>query len=187
MLTSLDHIHFTSDILFRCREKSQPRGYSSVEEMETSIIEYWNSKISPTDHIYYLGNFAAIAKGAVQSYCNLIYELNGFKHFIMGPKDDITVFENLKDDDNLKIVEATTYKELLILKQRIVLMHYPIQEWNGKNSIRPSIHLHGGRSIEQPDANRINISFDSQQLIYSAKNILDILKKQQHFLREKAI
>jgi len=187
MLTLLAHTHFTSDILFRCREKVQLRGYSSVEEMESSIVKHWNSKILPTDHIYYLGNFSSIVKGSAQSYCNLIYELNGFKHFIMGPHDNVDVFENLKKDDNLNIVEVTAYKELMILKQRVVLMHYPIQEWNGKKGLRPAIHLHGGPSIDQPDSNRMNISFDSQQTIYSAKNILDRFKAQQCSLGKETL
>lgn len=131
MFHKLSNIHFTSNLHFRNKEVALSRGFSDVEEMENSIIEQWNKQVKPDDSIYILGGFCSIAKGALQSYMNLVYELNGKKHFILSSDDYIDTFNTMMDDPNLGILSVSQYKEVTFMTQRVVLMHYPLLEWAG--------------------------------------------------------
>ena len=54
----MSEIFFTSDTHFG-HEKSflfEPRGFSSVEEMNETIIENWNKTVKPGDIVYHLGD-----------------------------------------------------------------------------------------------------------------------------------
>ena len=54
----MDKIYFTSDLHF-CHDKDfvwAPRGFSSVHEMNQTIIENWNNTVNANDTIYVLGD-----------------------------------------------------------------------------------------------------------------------------------
>ena len=54
----MNEIFFTSDTHF-CHQPSflwEPRGFSSVEEMNEAIIENWNKIVKPNDIVYHLGD-----------------------------------------------------------------------------------------------------------------------------------
>lgn len=175
MIHKLKDIHFTSDLHFRKKDVALSRGFDNVESMEDSIIEQWNSTIKPDDTVYILGGFCGIAKGALQSYMNLVYELNGQKHFVLSSDDHIDTFNQMMLDENLGIQSVSQYKEIMFLKQRVVLMHYPLMEWSGMGGIRGSVHLHGGKIASDVAMRRINISYDQEMMIYSAETLLKII------------
>lgn len=171
MIHKLSNIHFTSNLHFRNKEIALSRGFKDVEEMEDSIIEKWNKQVKPDDIIYILGDFCSIVKGALQSYMNLVYELHGQKHFVLSSNDYIETFTQMMEDPNLGILSVSQYKEVMFMKQRVVLMHYPILKWAGMDGIRGSIHLHGGTVESNLSIKRINISFDQEGIIYTAEDI----------------
>lgn len=180
MIQKLSNIHFTSNLHFRNKEVALSRGFNGVEEMENSIIEQWNNQVKPDDTIYILGGFCSITKGALQSYMNLVYELNGRKHFILSSDDYIDTFNIMMDDPNLGILSVSQYKEVTFMTQRVVLMHYPLLEWAGMGGIRGSVHLHGGQTKSNLDIKRINISFNQEGIIYTAEDIFkQITQKEQ--------
>lgn len=98
------------------------RPFSSVEEMDDVMISNWNSVVSPRDTVYHLGDFAFRGAPAAE------YErrLNG-RIFKIGGNHD---------DDGWGV----PYHEVRLNRTRIVLMHYPIEEWNGW--FRGAVHLH---------------------------------------------
>lgn len=59
--------------------------FDSVDEMESTIIERWNEKVSKQDLVYHLGDFAWSAKDAKR----VRPKLNGSIRLIVGNHDDI--------------------------------------------------------------------------------------------------
>lgn len=173
MIQKLNDIHFTSNLHFRHKDVAIARGFNNVEEMEISLIDKWNTQIKQDDTVYILGGFCSIVKGALQSYMNLMYELNGQKNFILSSDDHMEPFEQMITDPNLGVSSVSKYQEIMFLKQRVVLMHYPLLEWAGMSGVRGSIHLHGGKVESDVKKKRINVSFDQETTFYSATDILN--------------
>lgn len=171
MIQKLNDIHFTSNLHFRNKEVAIERGFANVDVMEDSIVNQWNKQVKPDDTVYILGGFCSIVKGALQSYMNLVYELNGQKHFVLSSEEAIDTFNQMMSDKNLGIESVSQYKEIMFLKQKVVLMHYPMMEWPGMSGIRGSVHLHGGKLNSLVDIKRINVSYDQEMKLYTAEDI----------------
>lgn len=60
------------------------RPYDTIEEMNESLVESWNSCVSPDDTIYHLGDVAFMSKTKTKEIC---LRLNGHKILILGNHD----------------------------------------------------------------------------------------------------
>lgn len=115
------------------------RPFSNLNDMHNTIIRKWNSKVKPSDTVYILGD---VSHPKNQEEANLVLDivekLNGKKVLIKGNHDSkisrcpkfLTVFSSVHD-----------YLDISDCGKRVILFHYPIEEWN--QSFRGSIHLHG--------------------------------------------
>lgn len=124
---------FTSDTHFGHANviKYSNRPFDDVEEMNESLIKTWNDRVSEKDIIYHLGDFSFLGE---KETMNILRRLNGHKHLILGNHDDSRW--------DWKYFESVNYyKEVKHDKKKIILMHYPIESWNGAH--RGSWHLHG--------------------------------------------
>lgn len=178
-MINLNSIHFTADLFFRNPDVAKSRGFDDVAAMESHIIDDWNSTIKLDDTVYILGGFCSIVEGALQSYMNLIYELNGQKHFILRSEDCIATFERAMSDQNLGIMSVSQYSEITYVKQKFVLMPHPMLDWSGKSTksgIRGAIHLHAGQVESDLSQHRINISYGQELKIYSMLDIWQMRK-----------
>ena len=125
-------IWFTSDTHFdhsRIIELSY-RPFNTSEEMNETIINNWNSKVTKGDTVYFLGDFAWKKP---EPY---LWRLNGNIEFIKGNHDS----------KKIKAPCMMTIKPEGLLdeygnKRLIVLCHYPMRSW--KNSHFASWHLFG--------------------------------------------
>ncbi|WP_347253859.1 metallophosphoesterase [Leminorella grimontii] len=131
-------IYFTSDTHF-CHSNIINlcgRPFESVRHMNDTLIHNWNALVTERDEIYILGDF--LFRGTGQDANQILRRLNGKKYLIRGnhdkflddPEFDTSMFEWVKD-----------YYELDYQKQKIVMFHYPILEWQGY--FRDAIHLYG--------------------------------------------
>lgn len=109
--------------------------FSSVEEMNQTMINNWNSVVTDSDEVYHLGDFAY--RCSKQEAEKIWWQLNGKKHLIKGNHDhgDIDLWESVSDIKELIVLNSKGCNQL------IVLCHYPIFSW--KNMIHESWHLHG--------------------------------------------
>lgn len=98
------------------------RPFGSVEEMNEAMIKNWNAVVRKQDTVYHLGDFAFRGQPAED------YErrLNGNIVRIQGNHDAVGW--------------GVPYLEVKVNGVRVVLMHYPIEEWNGW--FRGAVHLH---------------------------------------------
>lgn len=126
-------IYFTSDLHLGHENviKFQNRPFSSVDEMNRTLICNYNALVHPDDTVYILGDLAF--KIPVDEANRLIAKLNGKKHLIKGNHDK-------RYDENL-FEEITDYKEIGEYSKQFILMHYPMLEWRKQH--HGSIQLHG--------------------------------------------
>ncbi len=107
--------------------------FADVKEMNRHIIKQWNKVVKKDDVVFHLGNFACDPNTAE----TVLSQLKGKIYFIVGNHDDalIDVFENFK---NVVIIED----QILTLPMHdVVLSHYPLRDWGGKES--GTLHIHG--------------------------------------------
>ena len=88
------HIWVTSDTHFNHANiiKYCNRPFSSVEEMNETIIANWNKVVSERDIVYHLGDFALGDKSLIP---NILRRLNGCIKVIMGNHDNLDIMLKL--------------------------------------------------------------------------------------------
>jgi calcineurin-like phosphoesterase family protein len=109
------------------------RPFSSVAEMDATMIERWNAVVSTHDTVWVVGDFAhdRIDPRAAR---RIFAQLRGSKHLIAGNHDGKTVRE-------LGWSSVRDYAEIAVDKVRIVLSHYSLRTWNGQR--RGAVQLYG--------------------------------------------
>lgn len=79
----MSNIYFSSDLHF-CHQRAflyEPRGFSSIEEHDETIIENWNKIVKPEDTVYLLGD---IVLNDNKSGIEKLNQLNGAIYYIRG-------------------------------------------------------------------------------------------------------
>lgn len=107
------------------------RPFYSVNEMDKSLIDNWNSVVKDDDEVYILGDMFWVNAYAPQ----ILSQLKGKKYLILGNHDRIT--EPMQDF-------FVWIKEMAVVvdgEDRVVLCHYPLGSW--KNRTHGYIHLYG--------------------------------------------
>ena len=133
----LKDFYVTSDTWFGREHvlqiSKQRHHFSDISEMNKHIIKLWNKIIKKDDVVFHLGNFAWDPHTAE----SILGSLKGKIFFILGPNDDalMDVFEKFP---NVTIIED----QILTLPMHdVVLSHYPLRDWGGKES--GTLHIHG--------------------------------------------
>lgn len=118
------NVFFTSDLHFSHKNiiRFDNRPFTSVEEMNETLIRNWNRKVKKDDLVYILGD---ISWGNDEETCAIFARLNGRKVLIKGNHD--RVHGKIKN----YFEEITDYKEITLPgNKHIALCHYPIVFFN---------------------------------------------------------
>ena len=187
-------IYFTSDshyshsrIIQHCN-----RPFSSVEEMDEKLIEYWNDVVGKRDTVYHLGDFAMIPKQKDETprmklYRKLRFRLNGRILLCLGNHDHMSqdVYDCFTEVFNLKTIK--------IDKQKITLCHYPMRSWDGSYSGK-TFHAYGhchNRLESSNDSPSCDVGVDVPDWNYRPVewSVLreKLLKKKEIFLASKGV
>ena len=149
-------IHFGhANILKFCADT---RPYRDVEEMDTAIINNWNSLVSPIDTVYILGD---VSFSQATKSVRTMNRLNGMKILIKG-NHDVKLLRESSAFVNC-FHEVHDYLDIAHYKHRIILFHYPIWEWDGLH--HGTIHFHGhchGRPTGVP-GKILDVGMDTNQ------------------------
>lgn len=126
-------IHFShTNIMSFCPDS---RKFKDVTDMDESIVRIWNSIVGVDDLTYILGDIAFCPAPKATS---LVSRLNGRKILIKGNHDSKLV----KDAQFCRqFEEIVDYKRLVHNRQLVIMMHYPIWEWDQMH--RGAVHFHG--------------------------------------------
>lgn len=141
-LKTRNRIFFTSDTHFGHKNsiKYCNRPFSSVEEMDETLINNWNSVVSPESDVYHLGDFAF---AGISRTKEILDQLNGRIHLIKGNHD-----RKITNQLRSEFVWVRDYYELKIKdkdanrgNQSIILLHYAMRTWDKAH--HGSWHLYG--------------------------------------------
>lgn len=103
------------------------RPFKDVKEMDNVLMENWNDTVGDDDVVYHLGDFSY--KGAAHPEWYRL-RLNGRHRFLQGNHDRPSWGDNYASFMHGQGKQA----------QKVVLFHYPIEEWDGW--YRKSVHFH---------------------------------------------
>lgn len=134
------HIWVTSDTHFNHANiiKYCNRPFSSIEEMNETIISNWNNVVSKDDIVYHLGDFALGDKSLIP---NILKRLNGYINFIMGNHDNLNIMLETRKQSLIKNISwEDVFK---VGKKIIILNHYPFGSLPDPNYNDDIIQLHG--------------------------------------------
>lgn len=114
-------IWFTSDLHFNHNRDFlyEPRGFSSVDEMNEALLANYNSVVKPDDYAYVLGDLMLCDDSAIE----YIRQLNGKIHVIRGNHDSTRRLEMYKDCHNIVDIQNSDY--FTYNGFRFYLSHYP--------------------------------------------------------------
>ena len=151
------NIFFTSDLHFGHKNIIEfcKRPFSSVEEMDETLIANWNSKVGVNDVVFDLGDFAFAPNWR---WIELIGRLNGKHHLILGNHD----CSRFPGDKVMSLFDSVSYQMLIKIDDRYIhLNHYPFLCYAGtygdKNTYQLFGHVHTNP--------RINIGRDKDRLV----------------------
>ena len=100
------------------------RPFSHVEDMDATIIANWQSRVTPADHVYVVGDLAANNKKPVEWY---LRQLPGQLHFIEGNHDGKWEPDCDLDRWFLEVRQIANIKDR---RRRVMLCHYPCLDYN---------------------------------------------------------
>lgn len=98
--------------------KLEGRPFETSDEMDKTIIENWNSRVSDDDTVYILGDFV----WSPDMWDYYLERLSGKKVLILGNHDP----ENFSEDIRKHFLEIVEYKEITDVGRRVIMCHYPI-------------------------------------------------------------
>ena len=139
-LEEVKHIWVTSDTNFNHANiiKYCNRPFSSVEEMNETIIANWNKVVSKDDTIYHLGDFALGDKSLIPDF---LERLNGYKEFLMGNHDNSNIMLEMCKQG---LIENISWEDVIkVGKKTIILNHFPFGSLPDPATNCPIIQLHG--------------------------------------------
>ena len=170
------------------------RPFKTVDDMNSVLIDNWNSVVRPQDVVWHLGDFC-FAKGesVIEYLCN---SLNGKINLVLGNHDKYIknhrhvykYFENVYN----------SYVETKVNGVDMTLCHYAMRVWN--KSHWGSWHLYGHSHGTLPDINTslsidvgvdarnyTPISFEEVEAIMRKKNFVPIDKRQKEAEQVKQV
>lgn len=149
LLLSQD-IYFTADTHFnhrKCLELFRVGRFASMEEMNETMIDRWNSRIKRSDRVYHLGDFAL---GRQEDAKNILDCLNGQIYLIRGNHEAAVEGTRCRD----RFVWIKDYHCMKVGEQKIVLCHYAFRTWNCMHYGSWNLHGHSHGSLPEIKGSR---------------------------------
>jgi calcineurin-like phosphoesterase family protein len=166
----MSRVHFTADhhfghegIIGMCN-----RPFTSAEEMDETLITYWNAVVRPNDKVWHLGDFAHRAD---PKRMRVVFDrLNGTKHLVIGNHDK-------QATQQLPWASQQQMAVLCVDGVRSVLCHYGMRVWPEQR--RGAIQLYGHSHGRLPGTSlSIDVGVDCWNYMpVNLKQILDRIKE----------
>jgi calcineurin-like phosphoesterase family protein len=170
-------IHFTADLHINHKNviQYQNRPFTSVQDMNDTIITYWNLKVDPDDIVYILGDFA------FSDSRDILPRLNGKKILLQGDHDKDAVnqargsFLDIAPLINLSAKEGLPHVRDLLRQYdlSITLCHWCMRTW--RKSHFNSWHLYGhSHGRLEPIGKSWDVGVDNNN--FSPLSLLDVIE-----------
>jgi calcineurin-like phosphoesterase family protein len=157
------HFGHGNSLTFKRNDGTPLRCFSSVEEMDETMVENWNKVVRPVDKIYHLGDVVINRKSLP-----ILKRLNGKKRLVRGNHDIFTTKDFLEHFDEI-------YGVRVFSKEGFICSHIPLHP---ESLYRWKLNVHGhthANSIDDPKYKCVSV----EQTNYSPVHmdvILDIIK-----------
>ena len=136
------------------------RPFKSASHMNTELVRRWNSRVTPEDTVYFLGDFAMGPNVDANFIVAMLQSLNGELFILMGNHDQpnkkhkqLGLRHTILSHELGHINMLSDIYELTHEGTSFVMCHYPLNDWNGK--FHGSVHLHGHKHTG-PTARKIS-------------------------------
>jgi calcineurin-like phosphoesterase family protein len=155
---------------------SQTRDFDSINEMNDMIVNNINSVVGQDDVLIHLGDWSFGGFENIKIFRDRIVckEI----HLILGNHDEH--IEKNRDGIQELFTSVNHYTKLMYKFETLVLMHYPIDSWDGLN--KGHIHLHGHCHLPQQKVfgkgRRMDVGIDGNMFFmpYDLDNVIKIVK-----------
>ena len=155
---------------------SQTRDFDSIGEMNEMIVNNINSVVGQDDVLIHLGDWSFGGFENIKIFRDRIVckEI----HLILGNHDEH--IEKNRDGVQELFTSVNHYTKLMYKFETLVLMHYPIDSWDGLN--KGHIHLHGHCHLPQQKVfgkgRRMDVGIDGNMFFmpYELDNVVKIVK-----------
>ena len=150
--------------------KFDNRPFRNTEEMETALIENWNSTVSAGDTTYILGDFCWVKE---PDWKRIVPLLNGNKVLIRGNHDLKEMTSSLKK----MFQDIKDYKEITDGGRHVIMCHYPMLLY--KSSYNPDCymlcgHVHTTRENDFLNKWRAELKNSRSLNSHSCGNIINV-------------
>jgi calcineurin-like phosphoesterase family protein len=169
---------------------SKVRNFPSLQDMNDSIVESINSRVTEDDFLIHLGDwsfggFESIREFRSRINCkNIILILGNHDHHIERNKDNIqSIFSSVNEYLSLDVKWELNQTQMMLKSPnsaRFVLFHYPIASWNGISD--GVIHLHGHVHFNPEEkfgpGKMMDVGFDGSEEFrpYSLTEVINLMK-----------
>lgn len=140
-----------------CKYCSRP--FHSIDEMNSFLINKWNSIVKPEDHVYYLGDFGLAGP---EKLMPIREQLNGvWKLFLAGNHDRNTMVQIPELAETIIKYSPTKRYEIELEGIPFVMSHCPLPKDIKDERVFLYGHTHSRTPKENPNLNGINIGVDA--------------------------
>lgn len=145
-------------------------GFSSVEEMDQTIIDNWNRVVGKEDRVFHGGDVTFTN----QDLHRIMPQLNGKKILILGNHDKLKIPEYLKYFSDIRGSKFFGHVE-----PRFVLTHYPIHSYSNypKYIFNVHGHIHEKEILAVPYGQQKWFNISVERLNYTPISMDDLLGK----------
>lgn len=119
------------------------RPFKDVDEMNETLVNNWNKRVNKNDTVYHLGDFC--------------FKYNKIDYWRSRLNGTIIQIKGNHDPKNT----GTIYREINHGKKKVVLFHYPIDEWNGYYRGAYHFHCHTHEHKFVTGENRGNVTVEA--------------------------
>lgn len=141
------------------------RPFTSTEEMDETMVERWNAKVKPGDHVYHLGDCAISKRGL-----EIVRRLNGKKRLVRGNHD-------IHSDKFYRDIGFEKIYGVRVFVDRFVMSHIPLHPDCVTDRFKVNLHghLHGNEVMRwvKDTSNIIGVKLDDGSNIYNTKEEID--------------
>lgn len=130
------------------------RPFESLEDMDETLVSNWNRVVREDDMVFHLGDFSW-------------KDPEGYKKKLNG--EIIQIRGN--HDRDLPWV-SVPYVDLRVAKNRLILFHYPIEEWDGWFKGTKHLHCHTHSHDRLTAERRINVTVEANDYTPVALNTI---------------
>lgn len=173
-------IYLTSDTHFGhyniLRYANRP--YKTDYEMDNTIIQNWNSKITREDVVYHLGDFSF---GNWERVGELLDRLNFAHLYLIKGNHEKPFCTYIRNKSPKNVSLCSSYMEIYDDKKNLfVLCHYPILEWNQchRGSYHCYGHVHNKYLHEIVKYRAVDVGVDAQN--YFPVSTDDVIEQCKH-------